>query len=109
VQAKEGRNVELKNIVNHNLGDGIRSIVEWTKLSMGSCKSFFLQVQPKFISHQKLVWRSMLIMVLLLLGIGILQNILNLLEDVLDLFNEKGGFFGFGLHMGLLFLCGHKG
>jgi hypothetical protein len=42
VQAKEGRNVELKNIVTHNLGDGVRSIAEWTKLPMGSCKVFFV-------------------------------------------------------------------
>jgi hypothetical protein len=27
--------VELKIIVTHNLGDGVRSIAEWTKLPMG--------------------------------------------------------------------------
>jgi hypothetical protein len=96
VQAKEGGNVELKIIVTHNLGDGIRSIVEWMKLLMGSCKVFFLQVQPNFISHLKLVWHPVLIMALLVLGIGLLQNILNLLVDVLDSFNEPGGFVGFG-------------
>jgi hypothetical protein len=109
VQAKEGGNVELKIIVTRNLGDGVRSITEWTKLPMGSCKVFFLQVQPNFISHLKLVWHPMLIMVLLVLGIGLLLNIMNLLEDVLDLFNEPGGFVRFGLIMGGFFLCGRKG
>jgi hypothetical protein len=70
------------------------------KLLMGSCKVFFLQVQPNFISHLKLVWHPMLIMALLVLGIELLQNILNLLVDVLDLFNEPGVFFGFDLRMG---------
>jgi hypothetical protein len=55
VQAKEGGNVELKTIVTHRLGDGVRSIAEWKKLLMGSCKAFFLQVQPNFISHQTCV------------------------------------------------------
>jgi hypothetical protein len=100
VQAKEGGNVELKIIVTHNLGDGVRSIAEWMKLLMGSCKAFFLQVQPNFISHLKLVWHPVLIMALLVLGIGLLQNILNLLADVLDSFNEPGGFVGFSLCMG---------
>jgi hypothetical protein len=88
VQAKEGGNVELKIIVTHNLGDGVRSI--WSgKILMGSCKAFFLQMQPNFISHLKLVWHPVLIMALLVLGIGLLQNILNLLVDVLDSFNEQ--------------------
>ena len=62
---------------------------------MGSCKVLFLQMQPNFISHLKLVWHPVLIMVLLVLGIGILKNILNLLADVLDLLNEPGGFVNF--------------
>jgi hypothetical protein len=69
VQAKEGGNVELKRIVAHILGDGVRSITEWTKLPMGSYNLFFLQVQPNFVSHLKLVWHPVLIMVLLVLGI----------------------------------------
>jgi hypothetical protein len=99
VQAKEGGNVELKMIVTHSLGDGVSSIVEWINLSMGSCKEFFIQMQPNFISHLKRVWHLVLIMVLILLGIGLLQNILNLLEHVLDSFNEPGGFVSFGLSM----------
>jgi hypothetical protein len=72
VQAKEGGNVELKSIVTHNLGDGVRSIVECMKLSMGPYKALFLQVQSKFVSHPKLVWNPVLIMALLVLGIGLL-------------------------------------
>jgi hypothetical protein len=108
VQAKEGGNVELKSLVTHNLGDGVRSITEWMKLPMGSCKAFFLQVQPNFIFHLKLVWQTMLIMMLFVLGIGLMKNILNLLADVMDSFNEPRGFFSFGLSMGQFFLCGHK-
>jgi hypothetical protein len=47
VQSKERRNVELKIIITHHLGDGVQPITEWAKLPMGSCKAFFLQVQPK--------------------------------------------------------------
>ena len=42
----------------------------------------------------------MLIMTLLVLGIGLLQNILNLLVDVFYSFNEPDGFVGFNLIMG---------
>jgi hypothetical protein len=72
VQAKERGNVELKIIVTHNLGDGVSSIMEWEKLSVGTCKAFFLQVQPNFVSHLKLMWHLMLIMAFLVLGIGFL-------------------------------------
>jgi hypothetical protein len=49
---------------------------------MGSCEPLFLQMQPYLISHLKLVWYPMLIVALLVLGIGFLQNIMNLLLDV---------------------------
>jgi hypothetical protein len=100
VQSKEGGNVELKSIATHNLGDGVRSIVKWTKLLMGSWKAFFLHVQPNFISHLKLFWHSVLFMALLVPSIGLFQNMLNLLVDVMDSFNKMGGFFGFDLRMG---------
>jgi hypothetical protein len=29
--------------------------MEWAKLPMGSCKEFFLQVQPNFVAHLKLM------------------------------------------------------
>jgi hypothetical protein len=72
VQAKESRNVELKRIIPHGLGDGIRPITEWVKLLMGSCKAFFLQVQTNFVTHLKLMWHLMLIMALIVLVIGLL-------------------------------------
>jgi hypothetical protein len=72
VQAKERGNVEHKQIVTHNLGDGVWTIPEWLKLPMGPCKEFFLQVKPKFVAHLKLKWHLMLIMELLVLGIGLL-------------------------------------
>jgi hypothetical protein len=72
VQAKERRNVELKTIIPHGLSDGVWPIMEWVKLPMGSCKAFFLQVQPNFVAHLKLMWLPMLIMALLVLVIGLL-------------------------------------
>jgi hypothetical protein len=71
VQAKERRNVELKKIIPHNLGDIVRPITEWVKLSMGSYKVFFLQVQPNFVAHLKLMRHPMLIMALFVLVIGL--------------------------------------
>ena len=72
VQAKERRNVELKRIIPHGLGDSVRSITEWVKLPMGSCKVFFLQVQQNFVAHLKLMRHPMLIMALFVLVIGLL-------------------------------------
>jgi hypothetical protein len=72
VQAKERRNVELKIIIPHNLGDGVWPIMEWENLSMGPCKAFFLQVQPNFVAHMKLMWHPMLIMALRVIVIGLL-------------------------------------
>lgn len=67
---------------------------------MGSCEELFLQIQPYLISHLNLVWNPMLIMSLFVLGIGFLQNIVDLLEDVLDPFNEFVLFFSLELCMG---------
>jgi hypothetical protein len=72
VQAKERRNVELKIIITHNLGDGVQPITEWEKILMGSCKAFFLQVQPSFVAHLELMWDLVLIMALLVLVIGLM-------------------------------------
>jgi hypothetical protein len=72
VQAKEGGKLELKRIFTHILGDGVRSIIEWINIPMNPYKVFFLQVQPNFVSHLKLVWHPVLIMALLVLGIGLL-------------------------------------
>jgi len=76
---------------------------------MGLCKAFYPQVRLNFNSHLKVVWNLMFIMVLLVLSIGLLQNILNLLEDVLDSLNEPGRFVGLSLSMGRIFLGGCKG
>jgi hypothetical protein len=62
---------------------------------MASCKEFFLQVQPNFVAHLKLMWHPMLIMAFLVLVIGHMYDILNLLVDLLDLLNEMGGFVSF--------------
>ena len=72
MQDKERRNVELKIIIHHGLDDGVRSIMEWAKLLMGSSKALFLQVQPNFVTHLKLMWHSVLIMALLVLVIRLL-------------------------------------
>jgi hypothetical protein len=72
MQAKEMRNVEIKRIIPEGLGDGVRPIIEWEKLLMWSCKAFFLQVQPNFVTHLKLMCHPMLIMALFVLVIGLL-------------------------------------
>jgi hypothetical protein len=36
--------VELKIIVTHILGDGVRPIVKWVELPMDPCKKLLLQV-----------------------------------------------------------------
>jgi hypothetical protein len=51
----------------------------------------------------------MLIMALLLLSIGFLQNRMDLLEDVLNPLNESSGFVGLKLNMGRLCMCGTQG
>ena len=73
VQAEERRNVEFKSIIPHGLGDSVRSITEWVKLPMGYCKAFFLQVQPNFVTHLKLMRHQMLIMALFVLVIGLFR------------------------------------
>jgi hypothetical protein len=72
VQAKERGNVELKRIATQNLGDGLKPITEWDKILMRHFKVFFLQVQPDFVSHLKIMWHPMLIMAFLVLGIILL-------------------------------------
>jgi hypothetical protein len=99
VQAKEGGSVDLKRIVTHILGDSVRPIDKWTKLSMGPYKVLFLQIKPYLVSHLKLVWYPVLIMVLLVLSISFLQNLMDLLVDVLNPLNESGGFFILRLNM----------
>jgi hypothetical protein len=68
-----------------------------------------MQMQPNLVAHLDFVWNPMLIMVLLVLGIGFLQNIMDLLPDVLNIFNELGGFVGLCVSMRGFVLCGCKG
>jgi len=98
VQAKEWGNVEPKIIITHNLGDGVRPISKWFEILMGLRKALFVQMQPKFFTHLKLVLHPMLIMSLLVLGIGLL-HLVNLLVDVKDVFNRPDLFISLKLYM----------
>ena len=69
MQAKEWGNAELKCIVSHHIGNGVRTISKWSEFPLGSIKLFLLQMQPDFVVHLKLVWHLMLIMSLLVPGI----------------------------------------
>ena len=66
-------------------------------------------MQPNLISLLEFVWNPMLIMALLVLGIGFLQNIMDLLSDVLNIFNEPDGFVGLCVSMRIFRLCGYRG
>jgi hypothetical protein len=45
-------------------------------------------MKPHFVTHLEVVWHPMLIMSLLVLSIGSVQDVMNLLADVLNVFNE---------------------
>ena len=66
-------------------------------------------MQETLVAHLEFVWNPLLIMELLVLGICFLQNILDILSDVLNLFNEHGGFVGLFMNMRRFGLCGCKG
>jgi len=72
---------------------------------MGSYEVLFLYMQLYLTSYLKLVWNPMLIMALLILGIGFLQNNMNLLSDILYPFNKFGFFINLGLSMRGFFPC----
>lgn len=88
MQAKEWGNPKLKFIVTHNLGNGVRTISEWFEFTVGSDKTFLLQMLLDFAAHLKLVWHPMLIISLLVLGILFLYKVMELLVDMLDVPNE---------------------
>jgi hypothetical protein len=44
MKTKEGWSVELKIISTHNLGDSVRPITKWVKLSMGLNETLLLQM-----------------------------------------------------------------
>ena len=66
-------------------------------------------MQPNLVTYLEFVWNLMLIMVLLLLGIAFLKNIMDLLSDVLNIFNEPSGFVILCVSMRGFILCGCKG
>jgi hypothetical protein len=88
VQTKEWWNVELKGIFPYSLGEGVWPISKRTKLVVGSSEVLLLQMQPHFVAHLEVVWHPMLIMSLLVLSIGSVQDVMNLLVDVLNVLNE---------------------
>jgi hypothetical protein len=95
--------------VSQNLGNYVSSIVKWPHLPVGSCKMLFLQMKPNLVAHLKLVGNPMLIMTLLILGIGFLQNIMDMLADFLNPFNESSCLVRLRLSMGRFCMCGCKG
>ena len=83
--------------------------MKWTKLPIGSYEALFLQMEANLVAHLEFVWNLMLIMALLVLGNGFLQNIMDLFLDVLNHFNEPSGFVGLYVSMRGFILCGCKG
>ena len=79
------------------------------KIPIGSCEALFRQMQPNLVTHLEFVWNLMLIMALLVLGIGFLQNIMDLFSDVKNIFNEPSGFVSLCVRMRGFLLCGCKG
>lgn len=108
MKAKKWRDNELKGVVSHNLGDVVRFVLKCLKLLMGFGKAFFLQMQPNFVSHLKLMWHPMLTMPLFVYYIGFIPYVVNVLEGVLDVLNKLGGFIGFRLNMCRFSLCSCK-
>jgi hypothetical protein len=81
------RFTQLERIITHNLGDGVIPILEWSKIHVGACEVIFLQMQPHLFTNLKLVRDPMLVMLLLIIGIGLLQYIMNLFLEVMDPFD----------------------
>jgi hypothetical protein len=88
VQTKEWWNANIKGTFPYSLGEGVWPISEWTKLAVGSSEALLFQMQPYFVAHFEVVWHPMLIMSLLVLSIGSVQDVMNLLEDLLNFLNE---------------------
>ena len=79
------------------------------KLLIRYYEVLFLKIQENLFGYLEFLGNLMLIMALLGLGIGFLQNIMDLLSDVLNLFNELGGFVGLCVSMRRFVLYGCKG
>ena len=99
MKTKEWWNVELIGIVTYNHSEGLQPISEQTKLAVGSSEVLLLQMQPHFFAHLEVVWHPMLIMSLLVLSIGFVQDVMNLLTDVLNALNEVVHLGSFRLDM----------
>ena len=76
---------------------------------MGSCEPLFLQMQPNLIPHLEIAWNPVLVMSLFILSIGLFQNVLDLLANLLDSFNKYGGIISLSMSMIIFLLCGCKG
>ena len=66
-------------------------------------------MKPDLVTNLEFVYNLILIMALLVLGIGFLQNIMDLLSNVLNIFNEPGAFVSLFVSMIGFGLCGCKG
>ena len=82
--------------------------MKWVKLLVGLGEMLFLQVQPNLITHFEGMWKLMLIMALLILSIGSLQDVLDLFMNVLNSFNEPSCSVCLCVLMGRVVLCGCK-
>jgi len=83
--------------------------VKFSQLMVGFCKALFLQMKPNLVTYLKRVGNLVLIMVLLVLRIGFIQNIMDLLAYVMNKFNEFVGIVGLRLTLGRFFPSGCKG
>ena len=99
---------ELKDISPYSLGEGVQPISKQTKLAVGSSEALLLKMRPHFVAHLEVVWHLMLIMLLLVLSIGSLQDVMNLLADVLSALNEFFCLANLILDMGLICLSSRK-
>jgi hypothetical protein len=109
VKGKEDINVTFSRPnTTHSLGDSVRPITKWTKILMGLGEMLLMQMYPYFFANLKMVWYPVLIMALLVPSIGFVENLLYLLEDVLNLLNQSGGFFDWRLIKGIFCLCDGK-
>ena len=75
------------------------------KLSVGPGETLFLQVQPNLVTHFEGMWNSMLFMALLILGIGFLQDVMDLFLNVLNSFNEFGCSVPLYVQLGRVVMC----
>jgi len=66
-------------------------------------------MQPNLFAYLKLMGNPMLTMALLVLIIGLIQNVMELLVYLLSPFNGFGSLLRLRLSMGIFLMCGCKG